>query len=129
MENILKKALKNFKSNKPKITFCEETFKVYKEKGEVYCTLKCKMPDDLFIKENYYTFKGNARVCKGDTFNEEIGKKIARTKAEQKAYLAYRKQFLKLVDNLRQYADILFEEENRIRKILNHNIDYLSKWL
>ena len=68
MENILKIALKNFKSNKPKITFCEESFKVYEEKGEVYCTLKCKMPDTLFNKENYYTFKGNARVCKGDTF-------------------------------------------------------------
>ena len=129
MENTLKIALKNFKSNKPKITFYEETFKVYKEKGEVYCTLKCKMPDTLFNKGNYYTFKGNARVCNGDTFNEEEGKKIARTKAEQKAYLAYRKQFLKLVDNLRQYADILFEEEDRICKILNHNVDYLNKWL
>ena len=129
MENTLKIALKNFKSNKPKITFCEETFKVYKEKGEVYCTLKCKMPDTLFNKENYYTFRGNARVCKGDTFDEEVGKKIARTKAEQKAYLAYRKQFLKLVDNLRQYENILFEEEIRIRKILYHNADYLIKWL
>ena len=129
MENTLKIALKNFKSNKPKITFYEETFKVYKEKGEVYCTLKCKMPDTLFNKGNYYTFKGSARVCKGDTFNEEEGKKIARTKAEQKAYLAYRKQFLTLVDNLRQYADIIFEEEDRICKILNHNVDYLSKWL
>ena len=129
MENTLKIALKNFKSNKPKITFYEETFKVYKEKGEVYCTLKCKMPDTLFNKENYYTFKGSARVCKGDTFNEEEGKKIARTKAEQKAYLAYRRQFLTLADNLRQYADIIFEEEDRICKILNHNVDYLSKWL
>ena len=129
MENTLKIALKNFKSNKPKITFCEETFKVYKEKGEVYCTLKCKMPDTLFNKENYYTFKGNARVCKRDTFNEEEGKKIARTKAEQKAYLAYRKQLLKLIDNLRQYAVILLDEEDRICRILNHNIDYLSKWL
>ena len=129
MENTLKIALKNFKSNKPKITFYEETFKVYKEKGEVYCTLKCKMPDTLFNKENYYTFKGNARVCKGDTFDEEVGKKIARTKAEQKAYLAYRKQFLKLVNNLRQYENILFEEEIRIRKILYHNADYLIKWL
>lgn len=129
MRYILEGAIRNFKSNKPKITFCEETFKVYKEKGEVYCTLTCKMPDDLFITENYYTFKGNARVCKGDTFDEEIGKKIARTKAEQKAYLAYRRQFLKLVDNLRQYADIIFEEEDRICKILNHNVDYLSKWL
>ena len=129
MENILKIALKNFKSNKSKITFCEETFKVYKEKGEVYCTLKCKMPDTLFNKENYYTFKGNARVCKGDTFDEEVGKKIARTKAEQKAYLAYRKQCLKLVDNIRQYTVILLDEEDRICKILNHNIDYLSKWL
>ena len=129
MENTLKIALKNFKSNKPKITFYEETFKVYKEKGEVYCSLKCKMPDTLFNKENYYTFKGNAKVCKGDTFDEEVGKKIARTKAEQKAYLAYRKQFLKLVDTLRKYEDILFEEEIRICKILNYNIDYLSKWL
>ena len=129
MENTLKIALKNFKSNKPKITFCEETFKVYKEKGEVYCTLKCKMPDTLFNKENYYTFKGNARVCKGDTFDEEEGKKIARTKAEQKAYLTYRKQFLKLVDNLRQYIVILLDEEDRICRILNHNVDYLNKWL
>lgn len=129
MENILKKALKNFKSNKPKITFCEETFKVYKEKGEVYCTLKCKIPDTLFNKKNYYIFIGNARVCKRDTFDEEVGKRIARTKAEQKAYLAYRRQFVTLADNLRQYADILFEEEDRICKILNHNVDYLNKWL
>ena len=64
MRHILERAIKNFKGNKPKITFYEETFKVYKEKGEVYCTLKCKMPDTLFNKENYYTFKGNARVCK-----------------------------------------------------------------
>ena len=129
MRYILERAIRNFKSNKPKITFYEETFKVYKEKGEVYCTLKCKMPDTLFNKENYYTFRGNARVCKGDTFDEEVGKKIARTKAEQKAYLAYRRQFLTLADNLRQYVDIIFEEEDRICKILNHNVDYLNKWL
>ena len=129
MRHILERAIKNFKGNKPKITFYEETFKVYKEKGEVYCTLKCKMPDTLFNKENYYTFKGNARVCKEDTFDEEVGKRIARTKAEQKAYLAYRRQFVTLADNLRQYADIIFEEEDRICKILNHNVDYLSKWL
>lgn len=129
MENILKKALKNFKSNKPKITFCEETFKVYKEKGEIYCTLKCKMPDTLFNKENYYTFKGNARVCKGDTFNEEEGKKIARTKAETKAYLAYRRQFINLIDILKQYTKAIGKEEVRTHNIVMHNLKYLNKWL
>ena len=129
MENTLKIALKNFKSNKPKITFCEETFKVYKEKGEVYCTLKCKMPDTLFNKENYYTFKGNARVCKGDTFNEEEGKKIARTKAETKAYLAYKRQFEKLIDALKEYIEAIKKESERTHNIIIHNLKYLSKWL
>lgn len=127
MENILKKALKNFKSNKPKITFCEETFKVYKEKGEIYCTLKCKMPDTLFNKENYYTFKGNARVCKGDTFDEEVGKKIARTKAETKAYSAYRRQFEKLIDILSQYIESIRKEDERTHNIIIHNLKYLNK--
>ena len=129
MRYILEGAIRNFKGNKPKITFCEETFKVYKEKGEVYCTLKCKMPDDLFIKENYYTFKGNARVCKGDTFNEEIGKKIARTKAEQKAYLAYKRQFEKLIDALKEYVEDIKKESERTHNIIIHNLKYLNKWL
>ena len=55
MENTLKIALKNFKSNKPKITFYEETFKVYKEKGEVYQVLqtaKERAVENVLI-ENY----------------------------------------------------------------------------
>ena len=54
------------------------------------------MPNTLFSEREFRIFTGTAQVCGKDTFDEELGKKIARTKAELKAYKAYAIQFGKL---------------------------------
>lgn len=110
MEKILKKAIKDYSGKRPKITFIKEDYQVKKEKGIVRCFLRCKMPNTLFNNREFRIFTGTAQVCGNDTFDEEVGKKIARTKAEVKAYKAYERQFIKLVQSISKYERIINRE-------------------
>ena len=110
MEKILKKAIKDYSGKRPKITFIGEDYQVKKEKGIVRCCLRCKMPNTLFNDREFRIFIGTAQVCGKDTFNEEVGKKIARSKAELKAYNTYARQFEKLFQSIKDYIVIIGKE-------------------
>ena len=128
MQNILEKVIKSYSGKIPKITFIEEDYQVDKKKGTVHCFLRCKMPNTLFNDREFRTFLGTAQVCSNDTFDEELGKKIARTKAEFKAYKAYEKQLAKVVQSITNYIKIIGEEMGKARLNYLNSAYYLDKY-
>ena len=110
IQEILEKAIKSYSGKRPKITFIGEDYQVDKEKGTVHCFLRCKMPNTLFNDREFRTFVGTAQVCNKDTFDEKLGKKIARSKAEAKTYKAYTRQFAKLLKPIMEYIVIIDKE-------------------
>ena len=128
MEKILKKAIKDYSGKRPKITFIGEDYQVKKEKGIVHCFLRCKMPNTLFNDREFRTFLGTAQVCGKDTFDEELGKKIARSKAECKAYKAYTKQFAKLLQPIADYIIIISKEMKKADENYLNSMDYLDNY-
>ena len=128
MQNILEKAIKSYSGKRPKITFIGEDYQVDKKKGTVHCFLRCKMPNTLFNDREFRTFLGTAQVCSKDTFDEEVGKKIARTKAELKAYKAYAIQFGKLHLLITKYKKIIDKEIAREYDNYLNSLDYLNNY-
>ena len=128
MQNILEKAIKSYSGKRPKITFIGEDYQVDKKKGTVHCFLRCKMPNTLFNDRECRTFVGTAQVCDKDTFDEELGKKIARTKAEAKTYKAYTRQLAKLLKPIMEYIAIINMEIKRERDNYFNSIYYLDKY-
>ena len=128
IQNILEKAIKSYFGKRPKITFIGEDYQVDKEKGTVHCFLRCKMPNTLFNDREFRTFLGTAQVCDKDTFDEELGKKIARTKAELKAYKAYERQLVKLVQSISNYIKIIGKEMEKARLNYLNSVYYLDKY-
>ena len=128
LQNILEKAIKSYSGKRPKITFIEEDYQVDKKKGTVHCFLRCKMPNTLFNDREFRTFVGTAQVCDKDTFDEELGKKIARSKAECKAYKAYIKQFAKLLQPIADYIIIISKEVKREHENYLNSLNYLDNY-
>ena len=128
IQNILEKAIKSYSGKRPKITFIEEDYQVDKKKGTVHCFLRCKMPNTLFNDREFRTFVGTAQICGKDTFDEELGKKIARTKAEFKAYKAYVEQFRKLLQPIIDYRMIVTEEIKRGKENYLNSLNYLDNY-
>ena len=128
LQNILEKAIKSYSGKRPKITFIGEDYQVDKEKETVRCFLRCKMPNTLFNNREFRTFLGTAQVCGKDTFDEELGKKIARTKAELKAYKAYIGQFKKLLRPIIDYRMIVTEEVKRGKENYLNSLNYLDNY-
>ena len=128
IQNILEKAIKSYSGKRPKITFIGEDYQVDKEKGTVHCFLRCKMPNTLFNDREFRTFLGTAQVCGKDTFDEELGKKIARSKAELKAYKAYIEQFRKLLRPIIDYRMIVTEEIKRGKENYLNSLNYLDNY-
>ena len=128
MEKILKKAIKDYSGKRPKIIFIEEDYQVDKEKGTVRCFLRCKMPNTLFNNREFHIFIGTAQVCSKDTFDEEVGKKIARTKAELKAYNTYARQFEKLFQSIKDYIVIIGKEMKKADENYLNSMDYLDNY-
>lgn len=128
IEKILKKAIKDYSGKRPKITFIGEDYQVKKEKGIVRCYLRCKMPNTLFNDREFRIFIGTAQVCGKDTFDEEVGKKIARSKAELKAYNTYARQFEKLFQSIKDYIVIIGKEMKKADENYLNSMDYLDNY-
>ena len=128
MEKILKKAIKDYSGKRPKITFIGEDYQVKKEKGIVRCYLRCKMPNTLFNDREFRIFVGTAQVCGKDTFDEEVGKKIARSKAELKVYNTYARQFEKLFQSIKDYIVIIGKEMKKADENYLNSMNYLDNY-
>ena len=128
MQNILEKAIKSYSGKRPKITFIKEDYQIDKEKGIVRCFLTSMMPNTLFNEREFRIFTGTAQVCGNDTFDEEIGKKIARSKAECKAYKAYTRQFVKLLKPITEYIVIIDKEMKKEHDNYLNSLNYLDNY-
>lgn len=116
---------------------CVPTFKVLPDKGLVVCKLVCNR--QLNKLQNYKTLKyifpnliqweqfvvkGIAKVHPDDTFNEELGKKIALSKATTKALkqnvLYYDKMVKPLLSSFSEIANIITTNQHTLNKEYIH---------
>lgn len=86
-----------------KLQFRDITYKVNEEKGVVVALASFYTPLCMEVDaDQYINTIGIARLNKnaGDTFNVEVGKKIARAKAEKEAFIQFKIILLKYEDKL-----------------------------
>lgn len=80
-----------------KLQFRDITYKVNEKKGVVVALAYFRTPLSMEANaDQYINTIGIARLNKsaGDTFNIEVGKKIARAKAEKEAFIQFRTMLL-----------------------------------
>lgn len=103
-------------------------FGVYNDKV-VKCTLSCKLVYVDGYGEEYFQTVGIAKCHEEDTFNLELGKKLAEAKAAKKAYETtlrylenFRKGAYKIIDELNEDIEradeMLITEEKHLSNIL-----------
>ena len=91
------------------------TYKVNEEKGIVVALAYFYTPLSMEVGANQYINTiGIARLNKssGDIFNIEVGKKIARAKAEKEAFIQFRTMLL-------NYEDKIFQARLDISKVID----------
>lgn len=103
------------------------TYQVYPDKGIVTAVSKNRAEIlKPFYSKNIIT-KGVAR-CPPEIFNINIGKKLARARAEQKAFLQYREI---LQDKLKPYQLKVNEFQQNIDKVnkcISHQREYIKSF-
>lgn len=110
-----------------KLQFIDKRFMVNKEKGIVTCFLPTILHSVDGVFPIPVTGVGIARLKDGDVFDEEIGKKIALTKAENNAY---RKASTKVTRRLNEYIALANKCGDFIEKsdgVIEHNIKYINR--
>lgn len=133
-----------------KLSFGEPKFYVNEEKKTVACKLDCRvnfingsmpyhainyiytsMLDTVPAERMDYGFEtiGVSKLDPRDEFDENIGKKVARAKAESKAY-EYASQnmykaFTKFIDELGNAANNFFK---KTESVIEHNLRYLEQF-
>lgn len=113
------------KNNDPiKLTVDEESYEV--NGRDITCTLciTVRMGEDILF-ESLIT-KGKARCSETDTFDEEKGKKIAQTKASQKAYDKAYKYLIEAYINYGHIIDNMEKFRDKYVSATIRNIQYLD---
>lgn len=98
-----------------KLQFRDITYKVNEEKGVVVALAYFYTPLSMEVGANQYINTiGIARLNKstGDTFNIEVGKKIARAKAEKEAFIQFKTMLL-------NYENKIFQARLDISKVID----------
>lgn len=134
-----------------KLSFEEPKFYVNEEKQLVTCVLSanpqllgndkinrvCEAIARQYLSKadyerfcNFFTVIANAKVNPLDTFDVETGKKVARAKAESKAYSYYaglmdRAIYEKFSDDLDTVTEDFFDKTD---SVIEHNREYLEKF-
>jgi len=112
-----------------KLRCCDLQYKVNEEKGVVTAieTFRAPFIVDSNTPSRHFVTIGTARVNKeaGDVFNVEIGKKIARAKAEKAAFVKFKLLNLTYKNELLQD---LQKTDNTIEK-MNANILHQKEYI
>ena len=109
----------------------ETKFFVNEEKKTVVCKMSAYLviPNafaNVDVWGNRFNVKAIAKCCPGDVFNEEIGKRIARAKAESKAY-KYAIEFSKGIMTQLIEAKAMFNNFiEKGNKSIEHNTKYID---
>lgn len=111
-----------------KLQFRDITYKVNEEKGVVVALAYFRTPLCMEAGANQcINTIGIARLNKsaGDTFNIEVGKKIARAKAEKETFILFKKMLLK-------YEDKLFQarlEMSKVIETMSSHIEHQKEYI
>ena len=115
---------------------CKLSFRLNPSDGtryNSYCNALFDLSDAVLKEEesirDSWTIAETAKLDPDDTFDVEIGKKVARAKAESTAYKFMAKKIAKIIDN--SYNVIVNSCEQFIEKaagVKRHNDEYLSQF-
>lgn len=114
-----------------KLQFRDITYKVNEEKGVVVALAYFRTPLSMEADANQcINTIGIARLNKiaGDTFNIEVGKKIARAKAEKEAFIQFKTMLLKYEDKLFQARLEMSKAIDTISSHIEHQKDYIKSF-
>ena len=131
-----------------KLSFDEPKFFVNEKRGAVTCVMTYKVkgnPAAMYLvrsmgnlreRDTYDNpflvgFKSTytAYVCEGDTFDEEIGKKVARTNAESQAYAHVSNLLGNMINKYyNMLADLHEGFYAKAESVIDHNETYLERF-
>lgn len=114
-----------------KLQFRDITYKVNEEKGVVVALAYFRTPLCMEAGANQYINTiGIARLSKseGDTFNTEVGKKIARAKAEKEAFIQFRTMLLSYEKKVFQARLDIAEAIITMSSHIEHQKEYIKSF-
>lgn len=109
-----------------KLRYIETHYKV-DEENKVVVAKSSFVINDGEISLTTITAQGIA-MAKTEEFNPEIGKKVARARAEKAAYIKYRdflKDRLKMIEKLKRVSEI---EYNKVLNYIEHQKEYIKSF-
>mgnify|MGYP004499981769 FL=1 len=114
-----------------KLQFRDITYKVNEEKGVVVALAYFRTPLSMEAGANQcINTIGIARLNKsaGDTFNIEVGKKIARAKAEKEAFIQFRTMLLSYEKKVFQARLNIAEAIITMSSHIEHQKEYIKSF-
>lgn len=114
-----------------KLQFRDITYKVNEEKGVVVALAYFRTPLSMEAGANQcINTIGIARLNKsaGDTFNIEVGKKIARAKAEKEAFIQFRTMLLNYEKKVFQARLDIAEAIITMSSHIEHQKEYIKSF-
>lgn len=126
-----------------KLTIEKKDFKVDKRNGRIICLLTVSVNDNSFdsvylrsekirydnriIESFKFTAKGIAICSKDDTFDENIGKKVAANKARLEAYNIFKSLLVKWKRDIEVAGKDLKESEKNLEKFITREKSRLKE--
>nr|DAG88059.1 MAG TPA: hypothetical protein [Crassvirales sp.] len=114
-----------------KLQYRDITYKVNEEKGVVVALAYFRTPLCMEAGANQcINTIGKAKLNKSarDTFNIEVGKKIARAKAEKEAFIQFRTMLLKYEDKLFQARLEMSKAIDTMSSHIEHQKEYIKSF-
>ncbi len=114
-----------------KLQYRDITYKVNEEKGVVVALAYFRTPLMMEAGSNQcINTIGIARLNKsaGDTFNIEVGKKIARAKAEKEAFILFRTMLLNYENKIFQARLDISKVIDTISSHIEHQKEYIKSF-
>ena len=112
-----------------KLQFRDITYKVNEEKGVVVALAYFRTPLSMEAGANQcINTIGIARLNKsaGDTFDIEVGKKIARAKAEKEAFIQFKTMLLNYEDKVFQARLDISKAIEKMSSHIEHQKEYIK---
>lgn len=118
----------SFLKDKCKIKFSDDIKYTDLGDGQTRCVINYTINLFDYGKDPIDDFAIGISTChKDDEYDFEIGKKIARAKAENKAYRRLIKIISKLTEKLKNEVEDLTEVEEKLDTYYSHNLDYINR--
>ena len=110
-----------------KLSVLSQNFKRVKNKTHAAIIVTLLDSNGNGIEGTTKIFKGVAKCCPEDTYDFNIGKKIALARAELKAYNNFDKICIKVIEHSEKELKELNEFREKLWNQYKHNDSYISK--